>query len=152
MKAPTTFVTAMDVTKAKRGGMKPGVANNFCACEIISLHGHDVILIDSHDVLWNLPILCPNMSQPLPEMYLLGQAVSSPSFPANINTNTQKSKSVLLQCQCESVLCSVPLILSPASRLHFPSPPATFPTQKLTSAYPNHIRTPSDLKRKYAQI
>lgn len=32
MKAPTTLVTAMDVTKASNGGMKPGVANSRCAC------------------------------------------------------------------------------------------------------------------------
>ena len=32
------------------------------------------------------------MSQPRPEMYLLGQAVSSPSFPANIDTNKNQSQ------------------------------------------------------------
>ena len=31
MKAPTTLVTAIEVTKAKSGGMKPGVANNLFA-------------------------------------------------------------------------------------------------------------------------
>ena len=31
MNAPTTLVTAMEVTKANNGGMKPGVASNFFA-------------------------------------------------------------------------------------------------------------------------
>ena len=33
MKAPTTLVTAMEVTKANNGGMKPGVANNLLASD-----------------------------------------------------------------------------------------------------------------------
>ena len=36
MKAPTTLVTAMDVTKANSGGTKPGVARSRFASQILS--------------------------------------------------------------------------------------------------------------------